>query len=283
MAVQHAVNGAGAPGLVAPAPLLAVSGLEAAYGGASLAVRGAGLEVAEHEAVAVLGANGAGKTTTIRAITGLLDRHGGRLVDGRMTFAGRDIGALAAHQIVRAGIAQVPEGRMVFKGLSVEENLQTGASSGRTADSAALRDQVYELFPVLHRRRHDHAGWMSGGEQQMIAIGRGLMASPRLLILDEASLGLAPMVIEQIFGRLAEARRELGMAVLLVEQNARLALDFADRAYVMENGRVVLQGSSRELAADPDVQASYLGVAGERAAAAVTTRPRRRAASRWLA
>jgi branched-chain amino acid transport system ATP-binding protein len=281
MAVQHAVTPVAAGAAPAAAPLLAAAGLEVAYGGASLALRGVGLRVGEHETVAVLGANGAGKTTTIRAITGLLGRHGGRLVDGELRFAGRDLTGLAPHQIVKAGIAQVPEGRMVFKGLSVEENLQTGLSSGRTPDAGALRDQVYQLFPALHRRRHDHAGWMSGGEQQMIAIGRGLMASPRLLILDEASLGLAPMVIEQIFGRLAEARRDLGMAVLLVEQNARLALDFVDRAYVMENGRIALQGTSAALAADPDVQASYLGVARERAASPVTIRSRRRAA-RWL-
>jgi branched-chain amino acid transport system ATP-binding protein len=167
----------------------------------------------------------------------------------------------------------------VFKGLSVEENLEAGASSGRTADRAALRDQIYELFPVLHRRRHDHAGWMSGGEQQMIAIGRGLMASPRMLILDEASLGLAPMIIEQIFDRLAQARHDLGMAVLVVEQNARLALDFVDRAYVMENGRVVVEGTSAALRADPDVQASYLGVAQAETAVAPPARGRR---VRWL-
>jgi ABC-type branched-subunit amino acid transport system ATPase component len=281
MAVQHAVRPvAGEP--QAPAPLLAAVDLEVAYGGASRALRGVSVAVGEHEAVAVLGANGAGKTTTIRAITGLLGPHGGRLLGGTLTFAGHDLAGLAAHQIVKAGIAQVPEGRMVFSGLSVEENLQTGAASGRTADAAALRDQVYELFPVLHQRRHDHAGWMSGGEQQMIAIGRGLMASPRLLILDEASLGLAPMVIEQIFGRLAEARRELGMAVLLVEQNARLALDFVDRAYVMENGRVVLEGASAALAAAPDVQASYLGVASERDATTLATTRVRRRAPRWL-
>jgi len=282
MAVQHALRPVAAEPAPAVAPLLSVGGLEVAYGGASLALRGVGLHVGEHEAVAVLGANGAGKTTTIRAITGLLGRHGGRLVDGELRFAGRDVTTLAPHQIVKAGIAQVPEGRMVFKGLSVEDNLQTGASSGRTSDADGLRDQIYELFPVLHQRRHDQAGWMSGGEQQMIAIGRGLMASPRLLILDEASLGLAPMVIEQIFGRLAEARRDLGMAVLLVEQNARLALDFADRAYVMENGRMVMQGTSAALAADPDVQAFYLGVATvPEAGRATTTRSRRRAA-RWL-
>jgi ABC-type branched-subunit amino acid transport system ATPase component len=279
MALQHEVTPA--PGLAATteAPLLAVDGLEVAYGGASLALRGVDLHVAEHETVAILGANGAGKTTTIRAVTGLLGRHGGRIADGTLRFAGRDLTALAAHQTVQAGIAQVPEGRMVFKGLSVEENLEAGASSGRTADRAALRDQIYELFPVLHRRRHDHAGWMSGGEQQMIAIGRGLMASPRMLILDEASLGLAPMIIEQIFDRLAQARHDLGMAVLVVEQNARLALDFVDRAYVMENGRVVVEGTSAALRADPDVQASYLGVAQAETAVAPPARGRR---VRWL-
>jgi branched-chain amino acid transport system ATP-binding protein len=260
---------------------LALRAVEVAYGDASLALRGVTLRVGSGQAVAVLGANGAGKTTTIRTISGLLPMHGGRIVAGEVLFDGEAVRRQRPHQLVARGLGQVPEGRMVFKHLTVEENLEVGASSRRNGDRAAALDQVYDLFPKLRERRTQKAGWMSGGEQQMVAIGRALMSSPRLLLLDEVSLGLAPLVVETIFESLSAARRELDMAVLLVEQNARLALDFADYGYIVETGRVVLEGTSDELRGNPEVQASYLGTgaaARERFGAARTARPRRR----WL-
>jgi branched-chain amino acid transport system ATP-binding protein len=260
---------------------LTLRAAEVAYGDASLALRGVTLRVGRGQAVAVLGANGAGKTTTIRTISGLLPMHGGRIVAGEVLFDGEDVRRQRPHQLVARGLGQVPEGRMVFKHLTVEENLEVGASSRRNGDKAAALDQVYELFPKLRERRAQKAGWMSGGEQQMVAIGRALMSAPRLLLLDEVSLGLAPLVVETIFESLAAARRELDMAMLLVEQNARLALDFADYGYIVETGRVVLEGTTAELRGNPEVQASYLGTgaeARERFGAARTARPRRR----WL-
>jgi branched-chain amino acid transport system ATP-binding protein len=260
---------------------LTLRAAEVAYGDASLALRGVTLRVGRGQAVAVLGANGAGKTTTIRTISGLLPMHGGRIVAGEVLFDGEDVRRQRPHQLVARGLGQVPEGRMVFKHLSVEENLEVGASSRRNGDKTAALDQVYELFPILRERRTQKAGWMSGGEQQMVAIGRALMSAPRLLLLDEVSLGLAPLVVETIFESLAAARRELDMAMLLVEQNARLALDFADYGYIVETGRVVLEGTTAELRGNPEVQASYLGTGAEarqRFGAARTARPRRR----WL-
>ena len=255
--------------------------VEVAYGDASLALRGVTLRVGRGQAVAVLGANGAGKTTTIRTISGLLPMHGGRVVAGDVLFDGESVRRQRPHHLVARGLGQVPEGRMVFKHLTVEENLEVGASTRRPAARAGALDQVYELFPKLRERRTQKAGWMSGGEQQMVAIGRALMSSPRLLLLDEVSLGLAPLIVESIFEQLTVARRELDMAVLLVEQNARLALEFADYGYIVENGRVALEGPSAELRDNPEVQASYLGTgaeARERFGAARTARPRRR----WL-
>lgn len=277
-------------------PLLELEDVEVAYGGASLALRGISVRVDEHQAVAVLGPNGAGKTTMIRAITGLLGVHGGRIVNGTVRLEGKDVSTLTPHQIVATGVAQVPEGRMVFKTLSVEDNLRAGAASGRVKDPDVVLEEIFGMFPVLRERRDDQAGWMSGGEQQMIAIGRALMAGPRLLILDEASLGLAPLITKSIFATLSGIRERLGLAVLLNEQNTRLALDFADRAYVMENGRIVLEGDSASLKDKPEVQASYLGIdvpdetpAAPTAPGATVTTPRTgspfraRTRTRWLA
>jgi branched-chain amino acid transport system ATP-binding protein len=266
----------------ATAELLRVRDLEVSYGGASIALRGVSLTVPEGGAVALLGTNGAGKTTTIRAVSGLLYMHQGRVEAGEIELEGRNVRRLRAHQIVGRGVAQVPEGRMVFKHLSVEENLRVGATTRRGAEVAAAMDQVYELFPKLHERRRDHAGWMSGGEQQMIAIGRALMAGPRLLLLDEVSLGLAPLIVESIFERLHTARRELGMAMLLVEQNARLALDFADHAYIMESGRIALEGPAAALRDNSDVQASYLGASAGRGKGRFAMGRRARPRGRWL-
>jgi branched-chain amino acid transport system ATP-binding protein len=262
------------------ADLLNLRGVEVGYGAASLALRGVSLRVGQNQAVAVLGSNGAGKTTTIRAASGLLGLHGGRLVAGDVRFDGVDARRMRPHQLVARGMAQVPEGRMVFKHLTVEENLRVGAATRKDSGNAAALEQVYELFPRLRERKSQKAGWMSGGEQQMVAIGRALMAGPRLLLLDEVSLGLAPLVVEDIFNQLAKARAEFDLAVLLVEQNALVALDFADYGYIMENGRIALEGTSEELRHNPEVQASYLGggAARERFGVRRAARPRRR----WL-
>jgi branched-chain amino acid transport system ATP-binding protein len=253
-ATAHALDVTGTAG----APLLAVENVEVRYG-VSLAVRGVSFEVPENGAVALLGPNGAGKTSLIRAISGLLDVHHGAVRNGDIRLAGRSIRGLRADKIVSAGVAQVPEGRLIFGALSVEENLRVGSSARKTAGADDTLAQVYDLFPVLGERRSRQAGWLSGGEQQMLAIGRALMAGPRLLLLDEVSLGLAPKVIEDIFERLAGVRR-LGTSMLLVEQNARVALGFADYGYILESGRIVLEGASAELRDDPAVRRSYLGI-----------------------
>jgi branched-chain amino acid transport system ATP-binding protein len=239
--------------------LLHVQALEVDYGGTSIALRGATLSVPGGAAVALLGTNGAGKTTMIRAVTGLLRHHGGRVVRGEVRYAGADITRTRPHRIVSSGVAQVPEGRMVFKHLTVEENLLVGAATRTRRQAAETLKQMYELFPPLARRREGRAGWMSGGEQQMVAVARALMARPRLLVLDEVSLGLAPKVVEEIFERLGEARQELGLTILLVEQNARLALSFVDYGYVLANGVITLQGPAENLRDNALIQASFLG------------------------
>jgi len=241
--------------------LLAVDNVEVVYG-VSLALRGISFQVPEDGAVALLGPNGAGKTSTIRAISGLLAVHNGAVRDGEIRLDGKSIRGMRAHKIVSAGVSQVPEGRLVFPQLSVEENLLVGASARKSPGVADTLTRVYDLFPRLKERTRQQAGWLSGGEQQMVAIGRALMAAPRLLLLDEVSLGLAPQVIASIFELLAEVRRELGTAMLLVEQNARAALAFADYGYILENGRVVLEGPSADLRDNPVIQESYLGVRG---------------------
>jgi branched-chain amino acid transport system ATP-binding protein len=239
--------------------VLDVAGLEVAYGGGAPALRGVTLSVGAGAAVALLGANGAGKTTTIRAISGLLRLHSGRVQAGSIALEGRDVTKLKPHKIVSQGVGQVPEGRMVFAELTVDENVRIGATARRGAPPAEEIERVYELFPQIAGRRHDQAGWLSGGEQQMVAIGRGLMAKPSLLLLDEVSLGLAPMITRAIFERLRHVRRETGTSMLVVEQNARLALEFCDYAYVLENGRIVLEGPADGLRDDPHVQELYLG------------------------
>jgi branched-chain amino acid transport system ATP-binding protein len=241
-------------------PLLSVRNLEVGYGDAGLSIRGVSLEVPAGGVVALLGANGAGKTTTIRAISGLLAPHRGAIRGGDIRFEGASIRRLRSSQVVSRGIAHVPEGRLLFPSLTVQENLLAGASQRRGAGVDASLEQVFDLFPVLRDRRRGHAGWLSGGEQQMVAIGRALMAAPRLLLVDELSLGLAPLVTQGIVERLRQAQRELGMATLIVEQNARLALEFADYAYILESGRIVLEGASAELRDDPQVREAYLRV-----------------------
>ena len=239
--------------------ILTVRGAEVVYGGAIQVLRGISLDVPTGSIVAILGANGAGKTTMLRTVSGLLPYHNGRITSGSVQFAGHDTTTRDPAANVRAGMAQVMEGRRIFAQLTVEENLATGAYTRR--DKARVRaslDHVMTLFPRLAERRKQVAGYMSGGEQQMLAIGRAMMAEPRLLLLDEPSLGLAPLIVDQIFEIVREINRE-GTSVLLVEQNAALALAVADRAYVLETGRVAKEGEGKALLADPDIQALYLG------------------------
>jgi branched-chain amino acid transport system ATP-binding protein len=233
--------------------VLKLEGLRAGYGPIE-ALRGLDLEVREGELVCLLGANGAGKSSTLRAISGLLRARSGRIV-----FGGREIHGLEPSAILRAGIAHCPEGRRVFPYLTVEENLTMGAyvRGDRTGIAQDL-ERVCAHFPILAERRRQAAGTLSGGEQQMLAIGRALMARPRLILFDEPSLGLAPTVVETTFGIIADIRRT-GTTVLMVEQNAYLALRMADRGYVMETGRIVLQGAARDLLRDDHVRAAYLG------------------------
>ncbi len=222
--------------------------------GAIQAVKGVSLEVRERELVTVVGANGAGKTTTLRTISGLF-----RPKTGSISYGGQDLTKLEAHQIVGLGIAQAPEGRQIFGSLSVRENLLLGAT--RRLDRDALDadlERVFGLFPVLKERLGQAGGTLSGGEQQMLAIGRALMAKPKLLLLDEPSLGLAPLMVGRIFDVIARLKAE-GTTILLVEQNARKALQVADRAYVMETGVITISGPAAELAANPEVEKAYLG------------------------
>jgi branched-chain amino acid transport system ATP-binding protein len=237
---------------------LEVANLEVVYNDVVLVLRGVSLAVPPGSIVAVLGANGAGKTTLLRAITGLLPVHRGRVTKGHVAFAGRDITRHDAAARVRAGLAQVMEGRRIFAELTVEENLRAGAYTNRAA-LAESRDRVMDLFPVLKQRRRQVAGYLSGGEQQMLAMGRALMSSPRLLLLDEPSLGLAPLLVEQIRDLIVDINAQ-GTSVLLVEQNATMALAIADEGLVLEHGRVVRSGSGDELLADRNIREFYLGI-----------------------
>ncbi len=232
---------------------LEIDGLEVAYG-RTVALHGVSMAVGEGQVVCLIGANGAGKTTAMRAISGLV-----RPRAGRVRFAGADITGQAAHRIAAAGLRQVPEGRQCFAELTVAENLALGAYLVPSRGEVARRqDGVLARFPRLRERLHQLAGSMSGGEQQMLAIGRALMGAPRLLLLDEPSMGLAPLFVEEIFAIIAALKAE-GTTILLVEQNASAALDVADHAYVLETGRIVLSGPAAEVAADPAVAAAYLG------------------------
>jgi branched-chain amino acid transport system ATP-binding protein len=232
---------------------LQVEGLDVYYG-AVHALKGVSLRVEAGEIVTLIGANGAGKTTLLRTISGLVPARAGRVV-----FEGRDLGRVPAHEIVALGVSQSPEGRMVFANLSVEDNLELGAY--RRRDRAAIqqdREEVFRLFPRLLERRRQLSGTLSGGEQQMLAIGRALMSRPRVLLLDEPSLGIAPLLVRDIFRTIVEINRR-GVTVLLVEQNAHMALGIAQRGYVLETGRVVLEDEAERLAANDEVRAAYLG------------------------
>jgi len=243
--------------------VLEVCDLHVSYGGTVRALQGVSLTVPDGAVVAVLGSNGAGKSTLLRTISSTLRLHRGSVRSGTITYNGESLAGADAASTVRRGIVQVPEGRRVFGRLSVEENLRAGGMGARDRRSrTASRDRVFEMFPVLADRRHGRAALLSGGEQQMLAIGRALMASPKLLVLDEPSLGLAPKIVGQI-GRVIAEINQTGTSVLLVEQNATMALGVADSAYVLDVGQVSLSGNAAELAATDDVKRLYLGHTGE--------------------
>ena len=233
--------------------MLRISGVHASYGNIE-ALRGVDLEVAAGEIVALLGANGAGKSTLLMTVCGAP-----RAARGEILFEGRDITRLATFEIVRLGIAQAPEGRRIFSRMTVLENLQMGAT---VADPSCFDEDlalIFDLFPILEERRGQRGGTLSGGEQQMLAIARALMSRPRLLLLDEPSLGLAPLVVKQIFGAIRQVNESRKVTVFLVEQNAHHALRLADRGYVMQTGRIILSGTGAELSANPEIRAAYLG------------------------
>jgi branched-chain amino acid transport system ATP-binding protein len=246
-----------------PPPLLAVNNIEVIYDHVILVLKGVSLSVPEGGIVALLGANGAGKSTTLKAISGLLRTERGDVTKGSIEFMGEGIRRKDPSEVVRRGIVQVMEGRHVFEHLTVEENLLTGAYTQR--DGRAIKrdlELVYTYFPRLRERRGVRSGYVSGGEQQMVAIGRALMARPKLMLLDEPSMGLAPMLVQEIFDIVSRLNREEGVSVLLAEQNALIALRFADYAYVMENGRVVLDGDRKAISENEDIKEFYLGLSG---------------------
>lgn len=262
--------------------MLSLNNIEVIYNDVVLVLKGLSLEVPEGRIVAVLGSNGAGKSTTLKAISGLLKPENGEVTDGEIRFLDQPIHKKDAAEIVRMGIFQVMEGRRVFEHLTVEENLRAGAYTRGMGGFAQDLELVYNYFPRLKERRNQTAGFLSGGEQQMLAIGRALMARPRLIMLDEPSLGLAPLLVEEIFRIIKRINKEQGTTILLVEQNARLALDSADHAYIMENGRIVLDGSPADLKDNADVREFYLGlneVGGRKSYREVKHYKRRK---RWL-
>ena len=244
-------------------PLLAVNSIEVIYDHVILVLKGVSLRVPEGGIVALLGANGAGKSTTLKSISGLLRTERGNVTKGTIEFRGQPIHRKDPAEVVKRGIVQVMEGRHVFEHLTVEENLLTGGYT-RKNGHAAKQDLalVYRYFPRLAERRLVRAGYVSGGEQQMVAIGRALMARPRLMLLDEPSMGLAPMLVHEIFEIVSRMNREAGVAVLLAEQNATMALRFAQYGYVMENGRIVLDGDARTIGENEDIKEFYLGLSG---------------------
>jgi branched-chain amino acid transport system ATP-binding protein len=263
--------------------MLALNNIEVVYDGVILVLRGVSLAAEEGHITTLLGANGAGKTTTLKAISGLLHAERGEVTKGSVEFDGERLDRLLPHDVVKRGVVQVFEGRRVFENLTVEENLIAGAHSKR--DQAEVRrgiERVYASFPVLKERRQVSAGYLSGGEQQMLVIGRALMSDPKVILLDEPSLGLAPMIVEEIFEVVRRLKDEQKLTVLLVEQNAALALDIADHGYVMESGRIVLEGPAETLRQNSDIKEFYLGLneTGARKSYRDTKHYRRR--KRWL-
>ena len=241
--------------------MLTLNNIEVVYDGVILVLRGVSLVVGQGQITTLLGANGAGKTTTLKAISGLLHAERGQITKGSIEFNGERLDRLPPHDIVRRGITQVFEGRRVFENLTVEENLVVGGHSQSSMQRVRQGiDLVFSYFPILKERRRQQAGYLSGGEQQMLAIGRALVSEPKLILLDEPSLGLAPLIVENIFAIIQRLKNEQGQTVLLVEQNAALALEVADHGYVMENGRIMLQGPAAALRQNQEVKEFYLGL-----------------------
>ena len=263
--------------------MLQINNIEVMYNNVVLVLRGISLEAKEGKITTVLGANGAGKTTTLKAISGLLRPERGDITKGNITFAGERIDSLAGFEIVKKGIVQVFEGRRVFVNLTGDENLIAGGHiEPSTAEMNRRKDMVYEYFPRIKERRNIRSGYYSGGEQQMLAIGRALMSNPKMVLLDEPSLGLAPMIVEEIFNIIKRLNEEQGVTILLVEQNATLALAYADFGYVMENGSIVMEGEAEALRNNSDIQEFYLGISehGEKKSYRDVKTYRRR--KRWL-
>jgi branched-chain amino acid transport system ATP-binding protein len=265
------------------APLLAVNGIEVIYNHVILVLKGVSLTVPEGGIVALLGGNGAGKTTTLRAVSNLLKGERGEVTKGYIEYQGQRIDKLTPSELVKRGVVQVMEGRHCFQHLTVEENLLTGGYT-RSGGGAAIREsleKVYAYFPRLKERRNSQAGYTSGGEQQMTAIGRALMAQPKMILLDEPSMGLAPQLVEEIFEIVRELNKKEGVSFLLAEQNTNIALKYADYGYILENGRVVMDGEANTLSANEDVKEFYLGFSsgGRRSFRDVKSYRRRK---RWL-
>jgi branched-chain amino acid transport system ATP-binding protein len=283
-ATAGAATGPGAGTAAARAVDLAVNNVEVIYDHVILVLKGVSLEVPKGGIVALLGANGAGKTTTLKAISNLLRAERGDVTKGTIEFRGRRVDRLTPNELVRMGVCQVMEGRHCFQHLTVEENLLTGAFT-RKASRAEIRaslEKVYHYFPRLEQRRASLAGYTSGGEQQMTAVGRALMAQPSMILLDEPSMGLAPQIVEEIFEIVGDLNKKEGVSFLLAEQNTNVALRFADYGYILENGRVVMDGAAAELSKNEDVKEFYLGLstAGRRSFRDVKHYRRRK---RWLA
>lgn len=262
--------------------MLSITNLQVFYDHAVEAVRDVSIEVGDGRIVALLGSNGAGKSTVLKSICGVLYPEEGEITGGAITYAGQSLQRAAPHEIVRMGVVQVPEGRRLFDTLTVEENLLMGGYVRPAGEAADAMAQVFALFPAIEAHRHRVSGYLSGGQQQMVAIGRALMGRPKMLLLDEPSLGLAPQIITEIFDTIRRLRDERGMTVLLVEQNARLALSVADYGYIMERGRIVLDGTPQKLLDNDDVKEFYLGVqdGGERRSMRDIKHYKRR--KRWL-
>ncbi len=273
----------GASGRRGGAPLLAINNIEVVYDHVILVLRGVSLSVPAGAIVALLGANGAGKSTTLKAISNLLEVERGEVTRGTVTFDGEEVQGRSPNELVRRGCIQVMEGRHCFGHLTVEENLLTGAYTRKDGSAAVRQDleRVYDFFPRLRERRRSQAGYTSGGEQQMCAIGRALMARPRLMLLDEPSMGLAPRLVEEIFEIVARLNREAGVTLLVAEQNANVALHYATYGYILENGRVVLEGSAEYLGRNEDVKEFYLGLSGSDRRSFRDTKSFRRR-KRWL-
>jgi branched-chain amino acid transport system ATP-binding protein len=263
--------------------MLNINNIEVVYSDVILVLRGISLSVEDGQIVSLLGANGAGKSTTLKSISGLLLREDGAVTRGNIEYDGRRLDKMKAEDVTRLGIVQILEGRRLFQHLTTEENLRTGALIiNNRAEVKRSLEQVYEYFPPLKELRNQTAGYLSGGEQQMVAIGRAIMAKPRLMLLDEPSLGLAPLLVQTIFEIIKRINKESGTSLLIVEQNANVALQIADYAYVMENGRVVLDGPADQLINNADIKEFYLGLTqvGERKSYRDVKHYKRR--KRWL-